>query len=298
MKHQDTDATQQANVQEMKNYAMPGGLSRRKKISPWTIVGGVIISFVLIIGCFFFIAQINQPDLSPIPISAKALRAVSSISETEFEIVGAGQVLHPLSPLRTKNSLPPIQTGENGKPLFFYHGAEYCPFCAPQRWAMVVALSQFGAFKNIHQITSSEGYVVSFSFENSEYSSPYFDLVAIEKSQDPSKQEVALNAQQKHLLAVYDAPPYVPAEFQGQIPFIDIANRYVQAGSSFDYQTLQNYSWQDITNKLSDPKSALAQRIIGSANYMIAALCTVTNEQPFSVCHRSVTIRIQQSLGE
>src|SRR4051812_14747932 len=30
----------------------------------------------------------------------------------------------------------------DGKPLVLYVGAEYCPFCAAQRWAMVQALSR------------------------------------------------------------------------------------------------------------------------------------------------------------
>ncbi|HJZ02607.1 MAG TPA: DUF929 family protein, partial [Streptosporangiaceae bacterium] len=31
----------------------------------------------------------------------------------------------------------------NGKPEMFYMGAEYCPYCAAERWAMIVALSRF-----------------------------------------------------------------------------------------------------------------------------------------------------------
>ena len=37
----------------------------------------------------------------------------------------------------------------DGKPLVLYVGAEYCPYCAAERCAMVQALSRFGTFSNL-----------------------------------------------------------------------------------------------------------------------------------------------------
>ena len=42
---------------------------------------------------------------------------------------------------------PPLTS--DGKPLVVYIGAEYCPFCAAERWPMVVALSRFGTFSGL-----------------------------------------------------------------------------------------------------------------------------------------------------
>jgi len=37
-----------------------------------------------------------------------------------------------------------------------YVGGEYCPYCAIQRWALLVALSKFGSFTNLDgQVISS-----------------------------------------------------------------------------------------------------------------------------------------------
>src|SRR5580692_10140458 len=44
---------------------------------------------------------------------------------------------------------------ENGKPEMLYIGAEYCPYCAAERWAMVVALSRFGTFSGLSTVHSS-----------------------------------------------------------------------------------------------------------------------------------------------
>ena len=37
---------------------------------------------------------------------------------------------------------------EAGLPEMLYMGAEYCPFCAAERWAMVMALSKFGTSRD------------------------------------------------------------------------------------------------------------------------------------------------------
>ena len=46
----------------------------------------------------------------------------------------------------------------NNKPEILYIGAEYCPFCAAERWSMIIALSRFGTFSNLHFMTSSARY--------------------------------------------------------------------------------------------------------------------------------------------
>ena len=53
------------------------------------------------------------------------------------------------------DSLPSAISGtsilkdQDGKPLITYVGAEYCPYCAAERWALAVALSRFGTFSNL-----------------------------------------------------------------------------------------------------------------------------------------------------
>src|SRR5262250_635737 len=43
----------------------------------------------------------------------------------------------------------------NGKPEMLYMGAEYCPYCAAERWAMIQALSRFGTFSGLSTVHSS-----------------------------------------------------------------------------------------------------------------------------------------------
>ncbi len=43
---------------------------------------------------------------------------------------------------------------KDGKPEVLYIGA-YCPFCAAERWAAIVALSRFGTFSVLRTVHSS-----------------------------------------------------------------------------------------------------------------------------------------------
>jgi thiol-disulfide isomerase/thioredoxin len=43
----------------------------------------------------------------------------------------------------------------DGKPLVFFMGAEYCPYCAAERWAIVRALQEFGQWSGLKQTISA-----------------------------------------------------------------------------------------------------------------------------------------------
>ena len=76
----------------------------------------------------------------------------------------------------------------------------------------------------------------------------------------------------------------------GSIPFIDIANKYVQVGNLVGYspQTLTGMTWSQIGAALHNPSSPVAKGILGSANYLTAAICKVTGNQPTSACPPAV----------
>jgi hypothetical protein len=86
------------------------------------------------------------------------------------------------------------------------------------------------------------------------------------------------------VLQKYDAPPYVPAQGAGSIPFIDVAGQYGVSGASYDISALRGMSPEQIAAALSDPSSAVAKGILGSANVLTAAICSATDNQPPEVC--------------
>jgi hypothetical protein len=190
-----------------------------------------------------------------------------------------------------------VLKGADGKPLITYIGAEYCPYCAAERWALAVALSRFGTFSNLSGTHSSDSDVFpdtqTLSFYGSSYSSPYVDFQPVEEETnqpagDGYQTLQTPTAAQSALVAKYDT--------QGSIPFLDIANRYLITGSSFSPQVLQGLSRSQIAADLSEPDSAVAQAIDGTANDITAAIAAVTGNQPSSVGSSATIAAIAQKL--
>ena len=185
----------------------------------------------------------------------------------------------------------------DGKPELLYLGAEYCPFCAAQRWAMVNALSRFGTFTGLTTTHSSstDSYpnTPTWTFYKSTYKSDYIAFSSIEETTNerqgnssstsvPYQTLQTPTAAQNTLAQTYD-----PGTGNGgAIPFIDIGNKYVQVGnlSPLSPSLLAGKSWSQVAAAMNDPTSSLGKAEIGNANYMTAALCKLTGNKPATAC--------------
>jgi hypothetical protein len=200
----------------------------------------------------------------------------------------------------------------NGEPEVFYFGAEGCPYCAVDRWSMVLALSQFGQFSSVPLTVSStiDNFpgTNTFSFYGAQYSSPYVTFVPVEgyTNQPASPTDTGpggvcdgfpwstlqdLSSAQQSLLAQENPN----CEFG--VPFLDVANMWDNYSSYADPEVIQGMSWQQIASSLNNPNSTVAQSIEGGAEQMVAEICEVTGEQPTSVCNSSVVQQWQASLS-
>ncbi|HXL37219.1 MAG TPA: DUF929 family protein [Ktedonobacteraceae bacterium] len=280
-----------------------GKKQNQSNMRQWLLIGGVLMIIAIIIGAFIILSnqQSGGPG-GPTKASSQVFSAVTNVQSNVLTTVGTGGVQNPLHAVKGP---PPILVGPTGKPQFLYIGAEYCPYCAAQRWATVVALSHFGTFDKLYQTTSSSTDVYpstpTFTFYTghyggSFYTSKYIDFVPVETEDQQQNPLQTPTTDQQNLLNTYDVPPYTTQS--GSIPFIDIANQYIMIGASFNVQDLQNLQWQDIANSLSDPTSPVAKDILGTANYMTASICLTTHQQPGSVCNTQVIQKIEQSLGK
>src|SRR5581483_4960768 len=93
---------------------------------------------------------------------------------------------------------------------------------------------------------------------------------------------------QQNLLNKYDAPPYVQSANKGAIPFVDFGNKYIISGASYSNNVLAGKNWSQIAAALHDPNSPIAKAIGGTANYMTAAICKMTGNQPATACTPTV----------
>ena len=173
---------------------------------------------------------------------------------------------------------PPLTA--NGKPEMLYIGAEWCPYCAAERWAMAVALSRFGTFSPLKGIHSSSADVypntATLTFYKTTYTSKYLVFTPVEN------EDVNRNLLQKPTPAQqaswtkYDPPG-------NSYPFIDIGNSFV-ATTTYNPQVLQGLTWSQIAADLHNPSSPVAQGAVGSANLFTAAICKITGNAPANVC--------------
>lgn len=224
-------------------------------------------------------------DNKPVPAS---LLAMLSIPNSVASGVGIGVASKYITPLNA----PPLMI--NGKPEILYIGAEYCPFCAAERWPMVIALSRFGTFTNLHYMTSDPNdYAPStptFDFYNSTYTSPYISFVTVEQTTNNRSTLQTPNASQSYLFSRYDP--------NGGIPFILFANRSVWINANYDpLSVLGGKNWTEIAAQLQNSSSVQAQAIVGTANLMTAQICIIDNNTPSSVCGQPYIKTIEGSIG-
>src|SRR5262249_47553447 len=134
----------------------------------------------------------------------------------------------------------------NGKPEMLYMGAEYCPYCAAERWAMIVALSRFGTFSRLSTLHSSTpdtpSHIRTSTFHGSSSSSKYLTFTPVEMQtnvRDSTGNYPTLDTPtqaQQALISKYDAAPYTSSP--GAIPFLYFGGKYVSIGASYDATTL------------------------------------------------------------
>ena len=60
------------------------------------------------------------------------------------------------------------------------------------------------------------------------------------------------------------------------------------AGATYYPTGFAALGWSQIAADLSNPNSAVAKSVLGTANYITAAICKMTGNQPASACTSTV----------
>jgi hypothetical protein len=263
---------------------------------------GIPVLIVAILGGYvlvWFVGNAN-PALHPIPADQQLVGQVTNIPQSIWQRIGTDGLANPWYPVGGQSPL----IGPNGHPEIFYVGGEFCEYCATERWAILNALSRFGSFSHLTQLRSYDDRLATFSFYQSSYTSPFVDFVPVEhigNTKDLLGQFVThqpFQGNQQQLFNRYASASYLPTG-QG-LPFIDLNNQYLLGGgiqpAVFQNTEGGSLSWQQIADALQTPSSPVARQILGTANYLTAAICLATNQQPGSVCHVLVIQQIESAL--
>jgi hypothetical protein len=260
----------------------------------------VILAFVLVVLSGSGGAGRGQPPGAALrsPAPADVVRGVTGVSAATADAVGAPDGV----------SGPRVLTGQpglrvDGKPGVLYIGAEYCPYCAADTWAMVVALSRFGTFGNLQLTTSSAWDVypstATFSFYGSTFTSTLIGFETVEAATTDTNGAGTRRTLetptpgQRALWSRYAAQFGTPQGF----PFLDIGNRFFLLGAAYDPSLLSGMDQRAIAAKLSNPDDPVTRAVVGAANYLTAALCAETGGQPGPVCTAAGTTAAARALG-
>jgi Domain of unknown function (DUF929) len=253
------------------------------------MAGGSVIAVLAIVAALIIVKSLNKASAGSNigTASASTVSKVTSVPAATLASVKGGSA-------SAKTLIPINGTAltANGKPEVLYMGAEYCPFCATERWAMAVALSRFGTFSPLHGIHSSAtdtpASIPTVTFYKSTYTSKYLTFTPVETTEvDKSKTLQTPTSAQSALWTKYT---------QQGIPFVDFGNKYVISGASYDYQVLQGKTWAQIAADLQDPSTDIARGADGAANQITAAICKLTNNQPATVCGTPLITSLQAKL--
>ncbi len=144
-------------------------------------------------------------------------------------------------------------------------------------------MSHFGTFQGLKETTSasddSDPNTSTFTFYQSSYTSSYVDFVPLENEDRQHNVLQAPTNDEQQLLTRYNIDGY---------PFMDIGDRYLLESASYDPGVLradsqdpnsQPMSQQDIASQLSSD-NAISKDILGTANYLTAAICSITKISP------------------
>jgi Domain of unknown function (DUF929) len=268
-------------------------LERRNRI---LITGGSTL-LVLVIVVAFIVIKATQNNSSSgsgsttrTLLPASVASQVTGVPASTLNAVGKGTA--------TTTYLRPgsgAALTSGGKPDMLYIGAEFCPYCAATRWAMAVALSRFGTLTPLHGIHSSSKDVypntATLTFYKSGYNSNYLSFSPVENEtidrtllQSPTTEQNAVWAK------------YEPNPSSRGYPFIAFSNKAALEGPMYNPQVLAGKSWSQIAAALKDPSSPIAKSIDGTANYMTAAICKMTNNQPANVCSSPAVTAVQSGV--
>jgi hypothetical protein len=229
------------------------------------VIGTAAVIVLVVIGLILWSRSGPTPAATPRPdVGSVVVDGITRLDPSSSLNMGAGGLPDPLKPTHAA-----VVKGPDGRILVTYVGAEYCPYCAAERWSLVIALSRFGTFSNLQLTRSSSTDIYpntpTFTFAKASYASSAIDFSAAEtadRNQQPLRQP---SAAAQAAMAKYD-----PA---GSIPFLDIGGLQYEIGSAYVPDAIAGEDWQQVLAQVSDFQSPVSRAIVGYANWLTAGMC-------------------------
>jgi hypothetical protein len=279
---QQRRAAERDRAERLKSRPQSTRTARNPMLMAALGVVGVIVVFAALIGVRLAQDSGSGPPAKKSGLApAAVVKGIGSIPASTFDKVG---FVSESEGVKAPSAAAGTPLRQGGKPLVVYVGADYCPYCAAERWPFVTALSRFGTFKTLGATHSATADVfpntATFSFHPKEYTSPYVHLDTVELygnrpvggSYPRLESPTALETQLVH-----------QHDSAGSIPFIYLGGHTI-VGSTYDPQLLAGLSMSQIASAVQDPTTEIGHSVLGSANLITASICQQTGGKPADVC--------------
>jgi thiol-disulfide isomerase/thioredoxin len=158
----------------------------------------------------------------------------------------------------------------SGKPLIFFMGAGFCPYCASERWAIVRALYNFGSWEGLIETTSAEHdekylNIATLDFSEAKYTSDYLDFIGRETTDRNFEPLQELTDKDYEIIDMFN-PDQI-------IPFLLIDGQFMQVGSGYSPQLLEGMDHAKVMREIKNSASPLGNAIKTETDNITAFIC-------------------------
>jgi thiol-disulfide isomerase/thioredoxin len=264
--------------------------SKKPRHSRWAWAGLAMV--VLVIGgavvLFFAHGSGSGGDATAAPGSVRAASVTAGAGgPSDAASIALGQV--------RREADEPLLDG--GKPMVFFMGAEWCPFCASERWALVEATSRFGKWSGLRELQSRSGQdffpsLSTYDLAGATYTSEYLSLRHKEVATVDGEPLQKLGAFEERLVDGYDTLGSVPFLFASGQP-----GRYT-VELAYSPNLLVGESFASLRKALAaGAPTPAVEAIGGEADAITALICKLDGQQPARVCAKGSIPALEAELG-
>jgi thiol-disulfide isomerase/thioredoxin len=185
---------------------------------------------------------------------------------------------------------------DGGKPLVFFMGAEWCPFCASERWALVEATSRFGKWSGLRELHSRSGQdffpsLPTYDLAGATYTSKYLSLRHKEVATVDGEPLEKLGSFEEGLVNGYDK--------LGAVPFLFASGpegRYT-VELAYSPSLLEGETFASLRKGVAgEAPSPAVEAIGGEADAITALICKQDGRQPEGVCAKGSIPQLEGEL--
>ena len=233
-------------------YLAPSPVGLVLAAFPWLALATAVAAFLLLFGLWRTSgARWSKPFRTTLVWGVVLGLVVSGVIALTGTLLFGCPYLPPQSSLATQSAsgtgsgsaqIAPWLSGtmrawqDNGRPVVFFYGAEWCPYCSAGSWAIYKALSEFGnasnpaaalSYSDPNDVYASTPEVV-LTYVGANYSSQWISFQVSEYVGTPSGHTFPGTSN------CYQSA-YVGAYSGGSIPFLTVNGQYIHGGSQLIY---------------------------------------------------------------